>query len=508
VVYVGDAIPTVGEIDLTALQRRLDRLARPLRLFGVGVGAEAQLTLLEGLAGPSGRALRVETAREAGMAALQILEHLARPVLREVTAELDGEVDRVYPSRPVAIVAGDPLVLIGRLRGRAPTTVTIRGRVEGQPFDQRVPLHIRSIDELETRAALDVYQAARGVCELPGWRDRRALLEVALDRTESAAARVELWRAFAAETGVHAFLRRELLQRVRTAPDLRVVHAGLASPAGVDAPTVARLLEDAPTVEARVKVARDLARRWPDDLDLAVRLLDVFEEHGAPGEARRRADRIRASPAADARARTRVGELYLRDGDLAAARRAFTEIVELAPFDPYARRWVGDLLRAHGWWDDAARQYRTLQELVPGDLVPLLLLAQSTAGAGRGDEALRLLARVAASTEGETREGASHWAMLLSSLHLAELRRAARAAGDGGRLAALEARTRASGVLREAGGLRVILAWAHPEAGLELWTAVGHPSRAGAAGEGSPLARTDDLGDDGARPERQEGARE
>jgi Ca-activated chloride channel family protein len=126
VVYVGDAIPTVGEIDLTALQRRLDRLARPLRLFGVGVGAEAQLTLLEGLAGPSGRALRVETAREAGMAALQILEHLARPVLQEVTAELDGEVDRVYPStgqtfwprpwrspggrrRPPPMPAGQPL---------------------------------------------------------------------------------------------------------------------------------------------------------------------------------------------------------------------------------------------------------------------------------------------------------------------------------------------------------------------------------------------------------------
>ncbi|MBZ0119811.1 MAG: hypothetical protein K8H88_22675, partial [Sandaracinaceae bacterium] len=49
---------------------------------------------------------------------------------------------------------------------------------------------------------------------------------------------------------------------------------------------------------------------------------------------------------------------------------------------------------------------------------------------------------------------------------------------DEARLGALEQRMRRSGVLREAGDVRVTLTWSHPDAQLSLWTA--HPGRVAA----------------------------
>jgi hypothetical protein len=58
-------------------------------------------------------------------------------------------------------------------------------------------------------------------------------------------------------------------------------------------------------------------------------------------------------------------------------------------------------------------------------------------------------------------------------VRFAKLRKSARDANDSAKLEALGARMRRSGVLREAGDLRVSLTWSHPDAQLSLWAS--HP---------------------------------
>ena len=106
-----------------------------------------------------------------------------------------------------------------------------------------------------------------------------------------------------------------------------------------------------------------------------------------------------------------------------------------------------------------------------------MLLAQAAAGVGRIDEAIRLEQRLAETAEPGAAGGLARVAILWSSVRFAKLRKAARDRSDEDRLRALLARMRRSGVLREAGALRISLTWSHPDAGLSLW--VAHPGATG-----------------------------
>ncbi len=846
VVYVGDAIPTVGELELPALLARLGRLPRPPRLYGVAIGAEARLELLEGLVRGGGLAVRVEGRKEAAEQALRILSHLSRPVLTDVRVDLGSGIDRVYPRAAVSVVVGEPLDVVGRVREDLPSEIVVKGKSGGRAFEQRIAVktetiadsgdlrlrwaserlrqllaegggreaiaevgtryglltpftsfyipsasdlardpelqrvidlrreeeqrrseehsslprpyptgssaaygcmsrdgaeapppppaampvstpvatteangeerpqtgqgapgsggsygiaqeaeqrqtneRFRSADEADRSAARDsrgnvdlprapapepvaaapsqpmrespqarlrapsgghaspeealagdslgedfgagglglrgsgrggggsgegtiglgnlntigrgggggegsgygrgaalgrdaedalnregldvlaqlrggraegpeatsswwsdgtrfdddldaalaqissttivvvrdddstphgarrcspasrqplrsrqalwrerlqqnpgadgamiVYRRARAACELPGWRDRRAMLSSMLGSAGGVHGMIAVFHAFSADPGTQAFLRTAILGRVRSAEDLRIVHQGIGETGGVDWTAVTTLLEKAPGLPQRVGVARDLLRRWPDDLRLKVQLFSLFEEAGEDRETRRLAAEIAKDPYADARARTLVGEFWLRKGDEAAAKRAWSEIVEFAPFDPYARRWLGDLYRSAGWHGEAYRQYETLATLTPDDDGVQILLASAAAGAGRIDEALRLEGRVASAAEPGSAGGNARFALLWSGVRLAGMRKEAKDANDADKLAKLLARANRSGTLREAGAVRAVLTWSHPDAGVELWTSF----------PGSPLARPEDLG--------------
>jgi Ca-activated chloride channel family protein len=138
VVYVGDGAPTVGELGAAGLLQSLDRLPRALRLYAVGVGSEANLDLLEAVTRGGGLALRVEDRSEAAEAALRVLAHAGRPIAQSVEVELGSGIDNVFPRGRVDVVLGDVLNLVGRVRDDVPTTVRVRGRINGQPFEHEV----------------------------------------------------------------------------------------------------------------------------------------------------------------------------------------------------------------------------------------------------------------------------------------------------------------------------------------------------------------------------------
>lgn len=318
---------------------------------------------------------------------------------------------------------------------------------------------------------LEVYREARRDCELPRWRDRRALLNLMLRHAGNIRRMVQLYR-FLDDGSARSYLRGAILRRVRSPADLRVAREAFGAVAN-DPELVAQVLERAGEGPGRIRALRRLTEQFPGNVDLKLQLLEELERQGRVAEARRLAAELRADPLTDAGVRTAIGEMFLRFEDEPEARRVFSEIVEFAPEDALARRRLGDLYRAHGWFEDAYRQYQTLAAITPDDPSVALLLAQAAAGAGRVDEALRLEQGLAATSDPGAVGGLGRVALLWSSVRFAELRKEARAEGDAERLEALEARMRRSGVLRQASGLRATLTWSHPDAGLSLWAA--HP---------------------------------
>ncbi|MFK7985439.1 MAG: VIT domain-containing protein [Sandaracinaceae bacterium] len=151
VLYIGDGAPTVGELGAEGMLEHLARLPAPLRLYAVGVGAEANLDLLEAITRGGGLALRVEERSAAADAALRVLEHVARPAAHRVTVDLGPGIDNVYPRRPVDTVLGDVLPVSGRVRETPPTSVTVRGVIAGTPFERVI-----AISTVETEETTDL----------------------------------------------------------------------------------------------------------------------------------------------------------------------------------------------------------------------------------------------------------------------------------------------------------------------------------------------------------------
>jgi Ca-activated chloride channel family protein len=148
VLYVGDAQPTVGELDLPSLRERLERLPAPLRLYGVGIGAEANLDLLSGLCQMNaGLAFRVSDRAAAAETAVSITTHLSRPAVSRIKVDVGSGLDRVYPRQSVSLRAGEPLYILARLRQSLPQTVQVEGLSDGQPFKTVFKLQSHNLDD-------------------------------------------------------------------------------------------------------------------------------------------------------------------------------------------------------------------------------------------------------------------------------------------------------------------------------------------------------------------------
>jgi len=140
VIYVGDGAPTVGELEADGLLERIARLPEPLRLYAIGVGGDADLDLLEVLTRGGGLALRVEERAAAADAALRVLGHVTRPVAQRVTVDVGAGIENVYPRRPVDVVEGETLSVVGRIREQPPAEVTVRGTIAGEAFEETIAI--------------------------------------------------------------------------------------------------------------------------------------------------------------------------------------------------------------------------------------------------------------------------------------------------------------------------------------------------------------------------------
>lgn len=146
VLYVGDATPTTGAMDTTRLRRVLASIPDAPRFFGLAVGEGSNIDLLRALF-TEPRAVAVEERTDASRAVMQILARAAEPALRNVELDLGSGVERIFPRPPMALSAGKPLRVVGRLRDDLPDEVTIRGTLDGAGFETTMPLTRRTLDE-------------------------------------------------------------------------------------------------------------------------------------------------------------------------------------------------------------------------------------------------------------------------------------------------------------------------------------------------------------------------
>lgn len=142
VVYIGDGSPTVGELALADLRERLDKLPRPVRIFGIGVGDGADMAILKGLS-RGAFAERVGDANGAARAAIRLLEVAERPARLGASVDLGPTVERIFPRDLGAVVAGEGQLVVGRLTGAPPSAMTVKTAAG----EQRVPLRIASIED-------------------------------------------------------------------------------------------------------------------------------------------------------------------------------------------------------------------------------------------------------------------------------------------------------------------------------------------------------------------------
>ncbi len=144
VVYVGDGWPTVGDPTVEAIQARLARRAGGVpRLGAVAVGPLANRFALASLVRGSGPLLEIADSGEAGSAASALVSDALRPTLAGVELELGPAIEQIYPRKPRAVVAGDTVTVVGRMRGAAPNAVVLHWQGADGAHQERRLLSLR-----------------------------------------------------------------------------------------------------------------------------------------------------------------------------------------------------------------------------------------------------------------------------------------------------------------------------------------------------------------------------
>jgi tetratricopeptide (TPR) repeat protein len=217
----------------------------------------------------------------------------------------------------------------------------------------------------------------------------------------------------------------------------------------------------------------------PADPEGLRRELGLLIEAGVADEAIRVATRLRDLGFGTPTLLLLLGDLRAAKGDVDGAKRAYSEIAENNAWDPAARRMLGDVFLRHGWFEDAYRQYGTLLFLSAGDPAAIVRFARAAAGAGRTDEALRVLRGIFELALPPSASDPREWARLWSAD--VAVRLLAASGDDPEKRKALVRSIKRSEAFRDAGTL-YLLTWQDLGASLSLRlvTASGAP----AAGNG------------------------
>ncbi|NVB36915.1 VWA domain-containing protein [Pseudenhygromyxa sp. WMMC2535] len=276
----------------------------------------------------------------------------------------------------------------------------------------------------DMRQRLTAYEAAAAACELDSWRHQRVYLDL-LQASAQTEAEIQLLIAhFWEEAEAKAFVVKALQRRL---VDPQLIHAleRALFGASVDLGSLADAVATAKTDAEALALVRDALERYQsvppaERLHLDLIHLDLLYAMGRLDEAIAAGRKLRERNLMTPALAERLGELLVAKGEEDEAKRVYSEIVEYDPESASTRRLLGDIFLRHAWYQEAYRQYGDLVALsgAPEDTIRL---AKAAAGAGRVDEALRLLRQV---SMGDGRPGVDdprRWARLHAAALLAQM---------------------------------------------------------------------------------------
>ncbi len=150
VLFITDGQPTVGERNADSIAAQAARLRGATRVFTFGLGADVNTSLLEQLALQGrGTAQFVRPTEDVERAVSIVASRLTNPVATDVRVTADGvRLDRLLPSSPMDIFAGQNVVVLARYSGSGKATLHFDGNSANGPvhWTQRVDFPEREQD--------------------------------------------------------------------------------------------------------------------------------------------------------------------------------------------------------------------------------------------------------------------------------------------------------------------------------------------------------------------------
>ena len=330
----------------------------------------------------------------------------------------------------------------------------------------------------------DRYRAAMAACELSDWRAEALFLRMLANYINNEGTVAEVFAFLAPRPEARFYLARVLLRRnagdaLAAAIEQRLFGTRVAwDKVDLELSAVANL-------ETRVARLKDYVARAPDDPAGGMRLVKLLARAGKTDEALLFSRKLKSAGLLTPRLVLALGDLQADAGQTDDAIRTYSEIVEFDPHNLAARQLLGDVFLAHGWYDLAYAQYQTLTEMAPDNLLAQLRLAAAGGGAGRTDEALRIVRKVAHAPGGPGPHDPRLFARLSAAALMARLLAEPPKDVDASRLAESMSRDLAELQLFQGPGTLVILSWQDLSADLILAT------RAGGKGESMAGDATD-----------------
>jgi tetratricopeptide (TPR) repeat protein len=178
-VYIGDGLDTLGELEGSSLVREIASLFRNANVRGscVAVGETYDEQFMRELAASLGGGyVRVAEAGDVFVAADDIMERVSRPVLNDVKVSFKGfETRDCLPDHLSALPAGSSTVVVGRIRDGGTGSVTITGRADDEEFQRTYDLtlapdeeHNRFIPRLWAKSMIDDLESGLGLTGAEG----------------------------------------------------------------------------------------------------------------------------------------------------------------------------------------------------------------------------------------------------------------------------------------------------------------------------------------------------
>ncbi len=114
------------------------------KLFSFGVGSSPNRSLLERMAklgGGTAQFIRQDEPAEKTMT--EMMARISKPYLANLSLEWNGvEVSDIYPEKLPVLFSAQPLILFGRFDKGGEGSVTLRGTLAGEPFEQTISVNL------------------------------------------------------------------------------------------------------------------------------------------------------------------------------------------------------------------------------------------------------------------------------------------------------------------------------------------------------------------------------